>query len=304
MKRLAPLLVPLLLLAAGCTGLGLRPDDAQQQEIQALKARILELQREAAMNQVELAQLRQRVAEIEVRNGGPRTAASAPATRPRESRPAAEPPKSPPAPVRPAPAPETRREPAAAEEIEEVDLELPETAPPAPPRPASPPVTATPVPAPGRTPGSSATRPQAPTPADAVEPVEEPTAEVLSPANQVLYDRGYTLYHQGRLVDAEASFQRFLQANPGSELADNAQYWIGECRYARNDFKGALAAFRETVERFPRGNKVADAMLKAGQSLEALGDIEGARVTYREVARRFPGTLAAGAAEERRAKLP
>ena len=105
-------------------------------------------------------------------------------------------------------------------------------------------------------------------------------------------------------MDAEASFQRFLQANPGSELADNAQYWIGECRYSRNDIKGALAAFREMVEQFSKGNKVPDAMLKAGQCLEAMGDAEGARVTYREVNRRFPGTAAAAVAEERRAKLP
>jgi tol-pal system protein YbgF len=135
-------------------------------------------------------------------------------------------------------------------------------------------------------------------------PDEEPAPETLSPTSQVLYDRGYSLYYQGHYVDAESSFQRFLQSSPTSELADNAQYWIGECRYARNDLKGALAAFRETVERYPKGNKVADAMLKSGQCLEGLGDIEGARVTYREIARRFPGSAAAAAAEEHRAKLP
>lgn len=259
MKRFTPFLVPLFLLAAGCAGSALRPDDTQQQEIQALKARILELQREAAMNQVELAQLRQQMAGIEGRGGG-------------GARPAA-------------PAPEIRREPAAVvvEPIEEVDIDLPESAPQPPPRRTPPPAAVKPAPA-GR--------------------ADEAPSEVISPANQVLYDRGYTLFHQGRFVDAEASFQRFLQANPESELADNAQYWIGECRYSRNDMKGALAAFRETIERFPKGNKVADAMLKAGQCLEAMGDIEGARVTYREVARRFTGTAAAAVAEERRGKLP
>ena len=105
-------------------------------------------------------------------------------------------------------------------------------------------------------------------------------------------------------MDAETSFQRFLQANPKSDLADNAQYWIGECRYSRNDVKGALAAFRQVVEKYPKGNKVADAMLKTGQCLEAMGDVEGARVTYREVNRRFSGSAAAAVAEERRAKLP
>lgn len=128
--------------------------------------------------------------------------------------------------------------------------------------------------------------------------------EPATPAVQALYDRGYTLYHQKHFVDAEASFQRFLQAEPGSELADNAQYWIGECRYSRGDMRGALAAFREAVTRYPQGNKTPDALLKAGMSLEALGDKEGARNTYQEVLRRFPSTAVAAVAEERRAKLP
>ncbi|HSS47755.1 MAG TPA: hypothetical protein VLX28_02305, partial [Thermoanaerobaculia bacterium] len=77
MRRFTFLLVPLCLLAgllaAGCSG-NMRGDDAREQEIQALKARILQLQQEAAMNQVEVAQLRQKVAELDARNGGSRPA--------------------------------------------------------------------------------------------------------------------------------------------------------------------------------------------------------------------------------------
>ncbi|MFL6196853.1 MAG: tol-pal system protein YbgF [Thermoanaerobaculia bacterium] len=317
MKRFTPFLIPLCLAAFGCAGTALRTDDTQQQEVQALKARILELQREAAMNQVELAQLRQRMAEMEGRGGAapaapvrsmpavttppPPKPSTAPAPAPVTTRPAA-----------PAPSVEPRREPrTVAEPIEEVDIELPANEPQPPPA-AKP---ATPKPATAAPPGVYRPTPQATTPPAPANPAPpavtapspangEPIPETLSPANQVLYDRGYTLYHQGHFVDAETSFQRFLQANPGSELADNAQYWIGECRYARNEMKAALAAFREVIEKFPKGNKVPDAMLKAGQCLEGMGDVEGARVTYREVARRFPGSAAASVAEERRAKLP
>lgn len=135
------------------------------------------------------------------------------------------------------------------------------------------------------------------------KPAPLPGTSVPQPATQALYDRGYTLYHQGHYADAEASFQRFLEANSASELADNAQYWIGECRYARDDLRGALEAFRRTVEIFPQGNKVADALLKAGQCLEGLGQKDDARSTYREVLRRFPGSAAGAVAEERLAKL-
>jgi tol-pal system protein YbgF len=324
MKRFTLLLLPLCLAAAGCAGSALRPDDSQQQEIQALKTRILELQRESAMNQVEMSQLRQQVADLEVRNGAPARPAAPPPVAPPRSSSYSEP-RTAPAPTRVA-APPVRREPVRpvvtpAEPIEEVDIALPDNEP-KPPPPRHPPAPAATVPtpkaysAPAAVPPPAPAKPMlrpepavpvAPPPAAAPEPAlpagEPVSPEGLSPANQALYDRGYTLFHQGHFVDAESSFQRFLQANPKSELADNAQYWIGECRYSRNDVKGALAAFREVVERFPKGNKVPDAMLKEGQCLEAMGDVEGARVTYREVNRRFPGSAAAAVAEERRAKL-
>ena len=80
------------------------------------------------------------------------------------------------------------------------------------------------------------------TPAPSTPPAAD-SGEVLAPASQALYDRGYTLYHQGHFVDAETSFQRFLQGNPDSELADNAQYWLGESYYARRDYQNAMTAF-------------------------------------------------------------
>jgi tol-pal system protein YbgF len=129
-------------------------------------------------------------------------------------------------------------------------------------------------------------------------PVATPSAPV--PADgQSLYDQGYTLYHQGRYVDAESSFQRFLQAHGGTELADNAQFWIGESRFARQDHRGALAAFQEVVDRYPDGNKVGDALLKAGDCLARLGDVSAAMERYREVLERFPGSAASVMAEER-----
>jgi len=45
----------------------------------------------------------------------------------------------------------------------------------------------------------------------------------VEPAAQALYDRGYSLFHQGRYLDAEATFQRFLQAYSETDLSDNAQ---------------------------------------------------------------------------------
>jgi tol-pal system protein YbgF len=140
---------------------------------------------------------------------------------------------------------------------------------------------------------------------DIAPPPPEPTGSTALPGDaQELYDRGYTFYHQSLYVDAESAFQQFVGANPDSELADNALYWIGESRFARADYRGALAAFRETLDRYPEGNKVPDALLKAADCLARIGDVDGARATYADVVRLYPASAAAVSAEERRAALP
>lgn len=270
------------LLLAGCSGAGVLGPRASASpppaDVQEMQRRLVELQRKAAVTEVELERLRERVAELEaqagIRPGGSR----------RSPRPA------PP----PAPSPARRVDDGMADrgtrgsvvEVEDVSVEEmprdPQRARPLPPV----------------TPPPAVEEPAAPPRAGATPGGGEVTA-----AAQALYDRGYTLYHQGRFVDAESSFQRFLQSYPQTELSDNAQYWIGESRLARGDTQGALAAFRETVERHPRGNKVPDALLKVGEALAALGETEGAREAYDEVVRRFAGTTAAAVAEDRLAAL-
>jgi len=257
--------------------------------LREIKQRLVEIQREGAMTRVQVEEMERRLATLEQRAGirPPRSSStsgatsstrprgtsardtSAEATRPRRDDPVRE--ERPPQPIEP---------PSAGVEGRDIVVE--------------PPV---------RTPPAVDTRPTTP---PARGPGDAPAADAtpISAAAQAIYDRGYTLYHQGRYLDAEASFQRFLQAHSGTDLADNAQYWIGEARYARGDVPGSLAAFREVVARYPEGNKVPDALLKAGQSLERLGDRESARRSYQELLDSFPNSAAALVAEERLQALP
>lgn len=281
---LAALTVGLLL--AGCAAnapLSPRTANEHSREIERLKNRVLELQRRLSVTEVELERLRREVARLK---GDP--IAEARPARPRfdggpDEEPMAEPVRSN-EPGRP----DRSQRGFEIEDIEEPPME--------------------PMERPARNPPRAVEEPLMP-----AEPVAESAGSAdaagggargaLTADAQSLYDRGYTLYHQGRYVDAESTFRQFLQAHSGTELADNAQYWIGEARYARGDLEAALAAFRETASRFPDGNKVPDALLKAGETQAALGDGDGARESYREVIRRFPGTTAAAVAEDRLADL-
>ncbi len=131
----------------------------------------------------------------------------------------------------------------------------------------------------------------------AANPPPSPTAP--EGESQALYDRSLDFLQQQRLAEAEEGFTRFLAASAGSDLADNAQFWLGECALRRGDVAGALARFRAVVERYPEGNKVPDALLKVGFCLGSLGEPESAATVYRELLLRFPETAAAETARQR-----
>ncbi|HEX5759554.1 MAG TPA: hypothetical protein VF121_10200, partial [Thermoanaerobaculia bacterium] len=74
MKRSAwtPALILVTALAGGCASFPAGQDDTTADEIRQLKARVLELQRKAAVSEVELARLRQQVSDLETQVGGRR----------------------------------------------------------------------------------------------------------------------------------------------------------------------------------------------------------------------------------------
>ena len=119
-------------------------------------------------------------------------------------------------------------------------------------------------------------------------PLSDTSSQDLGAAARELYDRGYTLHHQGRYFEAEESFSRFLSEYGDSDLADNAHYWIGESRVARGELQSALAAFRDTIRLHPRGNKAPDALYKTAVLLERLGDLSGAHDSYEGLLSDYP----------------
>ncbi len=92
--------------------------------------------------------------------------------------------------------------------------------------------------------------------------------------------------HDGAL----AALRTFLEDYPRHDLADNAQYWLGEVYYDGKDWARALVEFRATVEKYPRGNKVPDAMLKMGYCFASLGQTTKARAALEQVVQVYPKT--------------
>lgn len=112
----------------------------------------------------------------------------------------------------------------------------------------------------------------------------------LPPETQAkrVYEQAYLDLTRGNYSLAILGFAEYLRRAEGSDLADNAQYWIGESYYAQGDYRQAVVEFQKVVDRYPQGDKVAGALLKIGFSQIHLGKNDDARTALQEVIRRFP----------------
>jgi len=109
-------------------------------------------------------------------------------------------------------------------------------------------------------------------------------------------------YHARRYESAISGFTEILTVAPDNDLADNAQYWIGESYYAIGNYAKALEAFLKVFD-FPKSNKLSDAHLKIGLTHLKLGNTDAAKEELRAVVRNYPGTSAANFAADQLKKL-
>ena len=118
-----------------------------------------------------------------------------------------------------------------------------------------------------------------------------------------LYDTAYDDYQRQNYSLARAGFAEYLRLFPGTDLADNAQYWVGECYYAEGKYDEASDAFKEVITKYPTGNKVPRAMLKAGHAQLQLGRKDQARQMFQQVIDAYPLSSEADQAKSRLKKL-
>ena len=117
------------------------------------------------------------------------------------------------------------------------------------------------------------------------------------------YETALALFREANYPGAIAGFGNFLKAHPDSELAANAQYWIGYSYYALKDYKTALAQQQKLVATYPGNPKVPDALFNIATNQIALEQTAAARKTLEEIVAKHPGTPAATLAARRLSTL-
>jgi tol-pal system protein YbgF len=123
-------------------------------------------------------------------------------------------------------------------------------------------------------------------------------------AEQAAYVQAFGALKSSNYAASIAGFKQYLATYPTSDLADNAQYWLGEAYYVTRDYDNAAVAFRAVGERWPNSRKAPDALLKLGFTQFELKNYSQARTTLTLVTQRYPDTEAAHLAADRLKRLP
>jgi len=103
-----------------------------------------------------------------------------------------------------------------------------------------------------------------------------------------VYDQAYLDLTRGNYSLAILGFKEFVRRVPESDMADNAQYWIGESYYAQGDFRQAVREFGKVMDKYAYGDKVPSALLKTGFAKLQLGDRSEAVSYFRQVSDEYP----------------
>jgi len=107
---------------------------------------------------------------------------------------------------------------------------------------------------------------------------------------QKVYNTAYYDFVKESFAMAKSGFDNYIKSCPGTALADNAQYWIGECYYQQKKYNLAQQAFEKMIKDYPKSEKLASAKLKLGKSLYNQRFKTKAKTYFLDVIEKHPGT--------------
>jgi len=117
------------------------------------------------------------------------------------------------------------------------------------------------------------------------------------PSADNLYSNGLRDITSGKYDLARAEFQDYLKYYSDTDLASNAQFYLGEIAYSQHQYEQAVREYDKVLTNYPKSFKLASARYKKGMALIELSQKTAGVKELREVVKRYPGTE-----EERRAR--
>jgi tol-pal system protein YbgF len=142
------------------------------------------------------------------------------------------------------------------------------------------------VPAPATATPTSSTgspRPAGSSPSSSALPPGAPSADTL-------YSNGLRDITSGKYDLARSEFEDYLKFYADTDLASNAQFYLGEIFYKQKQYVDAVAAYDKVLTNYPKSFKLGPARLRKGMALIELGQKTAGIRELREVVKRYPGS--------------
>jgi len=133
--------------------------------------------------------------------------------------------------------------------------------------------------------------------ASATQPTGAAAGSAPAPSADTLYSNGLRDITSGKYDLARSEFEDYLKYYGDTDLASNAQFYLGEIAYSQRQYSQAVTEYDKVLTSYPKSFKLAPARLKKGMALIELGQKTSGVKELREVVKRYPGTE-----EERRAR--
>ena len=148
--------------------------------------------------------------------------------------------------------------------------------------------------------GGTPTGTGAPAPTGSVAPAPNAAAAApagAAPSADTLYSNGLRDITSGKYDLARSEFADYLKYYGETDLASNAQFYLGEIAFSQKQYDQAVLEYDKVLSNYPKSFKLAPARLKKGMAMIEIGQKNSGVRELREVIKRYPGTE-----EERRAR--
>ena len=139
--------------------------------------------------------------------------------------------------------------------------------------------------------------PVAPIPGDTTRPPQT-AAQPAGPGPATLYRLAVDQMNRGSHSTARTGFQDLLAQYPTSDLAPDAQYYIGETLQAEGNPTAADSVFSLVVSKYPDAPRAATALYKHGLFLQKAKRDREARQAFQGVIDKYPRSDEAALARE------
>ncbi len=126
-------------------------------------------------------------------------------------------------------------------------------------------------------------------PAAGATPPSAP-AQAGPPSADVLYNTALRDFIGGNYELARQEFADYLRYYANTQLAGNAQFYIGETYYHEKEFRAAIAEYDKVFKNHPNSYKIAGAYLKKGYALLELEDRDAGVRELKTLVEKFPGS--------------